>query len=47
MKVDQAALWLNIKKYFKSIDDSVQRSLMNCLDQIQIGEEKITPRWMT
>jgi hypothetical protein len=30
-----------LKKYFKSTDDSVQRSLMNRLDQIQIGDEEI------
>jgi hypothetical protein len=40
-ELDPAALWSNIRKYFKSTDDSVQRSLMNRLDQIQIGDEEI------
>lgn len=39
--VDPAALWTDIKAYFKSTDDSVQRSLMNRLDQMQIRDESI------
>jgi hypothetical protein len=39
--IDPAALWTDIKAFFKSTDDSVQRSLMNRLDQMQIRDEQI------
>jgi hypothetical protein len=40
-EVDPPALWSAIKNYFKSTDDSVQRSSMNRSDQLQIGDEEI------